>query len=346
MIPRPVRGFLTCLLFQISPDVPESLTSAWRSASLGAVFTIASLTTVIVCLVVPAIWSAMAGTFIGSDPSRIYFCKDWVDLLNYSLFCPLYIGFGAVLIAAIVQGWGDLNQLAGSAGFSTRPFRDYRNMFFIVLIIFIAALLGEARFMAENMDSTIYPLDYWFMDHARSNGSRVIGAFGFYYGFLNFCLYFFSLLVAAAFISEFRLLLQVAGSLDRLSQRESVSTELLRIRLKTFTQAYLAGKLAVAFYMANALVWKTTQSRHSIAFFLLGGVLTLLGVVFLSIPRYYIELQWLRLRMASASIEETAPDYEDLRLLKVEFVGCSWKPRLWASAIDAMIISGFITSFW
>lgn len=300
--PRFVRDFLALLLFQVSPDVPESLTSAWRSANLSAVFTIASCLTFIVCLLVPGAWCAMTGTFTGSDPSRLYFWHDRVNLLNYAVLCPLYVGFGAVLIAAIIQGWAELSRMTGSAESQPRPVRDYRTMFLLFLIIFMVALFGNAQFMAENMDPTIYHLNYWFIDHVRPDGSRVIGALGFYYGLLNFCLLFFSLLIAAAFISEFRLLFQVAESLDRLSQKEAVSTELLRSRLKTFTQAYLAGKLAVASYMANALVWKTAQVRHSTNLLIYGGALTLIGVVFLSIPRYYVELQWLRLRAARAGI--------------------------------------------
>ena len=302
LIPRSVRGFMTLLLFQVSPDVPASLTSAWRDASLNTVFTIAASLTFIMCFVVVTVWSAITGTLTGSDLSRLYFFRDWVNLLNYTVLCPLSVGFGAVLIATTVQGWGELSQLTASKESQSPPIRDYRTAFLLLLIILMAAFLLNAKFMTENMDPAIYRLNYWFIDHVRTDGSRVIGAFGFYYGLLNFCLLLFSLLVAAAFVSEFRLLFQVAESLDRLSLKQSVSTEVLRSRLKTFTQAYLAGKLVVAFYMAIALVWKTAQARHSANLLVLGGALTFFGVVFLSIPRYYIELQWFRLRAARPGI--------------------------------------------
>jgi hypothetical protein len=345
LIPRSLRQLLTLLLFQISPDVPESLTTAWSKASLGAVFTIAASLTFIMCFVVVAVWSTITGTFTGSDPSRLYFFNDWVNLVNYAFLCPLYIGFGAVLIATTVQGWAEISQLTPSKEAPDRPIRDYITVFLLLLIILMVALFENAHFMTENMDPTIYHLNYWFIDHVRPDGSRVIGALGFYYGLLNFCLLFFTLLVAAAFVSEFRLLFQVAESLDRLCLKQSVSTESLRIRLKSFTQAYLAGKLVVASYMANALIWRTSQSRHSASFLIYGGALTFFGVVFLSIPRYYMELQWFRLR-AARSGADSPPGYEDLRPWEIDFVGGNWKPKLWANILDSIIIGGWFTSWW
>ncbi|MGA2351659.1 MAG: hypothetical protein ABSF70_14590 [Terracidiphilus sp.] len=345
LIPHKVRDFFALLLFRISPDVPESLSSACNNANLSAVFVIAYSLTFIMCFLVVIIWCAMNGTLRGGDPSRLYFLKDWVNLLNYTLLCPLYVGFGAVLITTTVKGWADLSNMTHTEETHARPFRQYGAAFLLLLLIVMVALFGNARFMAENMNPAIYPLNYWFIDHTNLDGSRVIGALGFYYGLLNFCLLFFTLLVTAAFVSEFRLLFQVAESLDRLCLKQPVSTELLRNRLNSFTQAYLAGKLAVASYMANALVWKTSQAQHSTNLLFLGAALTLFGVVFLSIPRYYIELQWFRLRAASAA-DATTIGYEDLRPWEINFVGGSWKPRVMANVIDTLIIGGFVTSFW
>jgi hypothetical protein len=297
------------------------------------------------CFVVVAGWSAAAGTLIGSDPSRLYFLKDWVNLLNYTLLCPLYVGFGAVMIATIIRGSAELRQLLDVPGGRTRV--NYRSLFLLLLLILLAAFIANAEFMAENMNPSIYPRNYWFIDHVRSDGSRVIGAFGFYYGLLNFCLLLFTLLVAAAFLSEFRLLVQIAESLDRLTTEQPVTTEVLRKRLTTFTQAYVAGKLVVASCMANALVWKTSQARHSNNLVILGGALTFFGVVLLSIPRYYIELQWFWLRTRRPDTSTiTRAEYEDLRPWEIDFPGGSWKPKLVAHVLDSVMIGGFIFSFW
>jgi hypothetical protein len=345
-LPSWFRKGLNVLLFGISPDVPVSLTDAWRDAGLNAVFSIAASLTFIMSFVVVAVWSAFAGTLYGSDSGRIYFLKDWVNLLNYAMLCPLYIGFGAVLIATTVQGWARLNTLKVRHHEETPPRRSYGSMFLILLISLCAAFFMNAQFMAENMNPTIYPRLYWFVDHIEPNKTRVMGSFGFYYGFLNFCLMLFSILVAATFISQFRLLIEIGRTLDRLANESTLTTEMLRARLTTFTQSYLAGKLAVAAYMVNARAWKTSQMHHSIALVVYGGILTLFGVVFLSLPRYYVELLWFHLRTARRGNGEPIPEYDDLRPLEIGFVRGSWKVRVVAGAMDALIISSFITSFW
>jgi len=343
VLPRSVRSFARLLLFEISPDVPVSLASTWRDASLTAVFGTGFVLTFIVCFVVVGAWSAAVGTLIGNDPSRLYFLKDWVNLLNYVILCPLEVGFGAVLIATIVQGSSELRQLNSHDGHRAG---GYRSMFFLLLLVLLTALFANAKFMADNMNPSIYPRAYWFIDHVRPDGSRVIGAFGFYYGLLNFCLLLFATLVAAAFVSEFRLLIQIAESLERLKSNQSMTTEELRKRLTTFTQAYLAGKLVVGSYMANPLAWKTAQTQRSTNLVVLGCALTLFGVFLLSVPRYYIELQWFRLRALESDAGAAIPEFEDLRPWEIDFIGGRWKPRLWASVIDTVIIGGFFSSFW
>jgi hypothetical protein len=298
------------------------------------------------CFVVVAVWSFFAATLYGSDPSRLYFLDDWVNVLNYFLLCPLYIGFGAVLVAASVQGHAYLKELLPADRIKRALASRYRTWFLSALAILAAACAVNIKFMTEVMNPSIYPRVYWFMDQPLPDGTRVLGAFGFYYGLLNFCLGLFSLVVAVIFLSEFRVVVEIGASIDRLNSASPMSTELLRHRLTTFTQVYLAGKLAVASYMANALAWKTSQAHHSVELLAYGGALTLFGVVFLSIPRYYVELQWFRLRTATRGAAEAAPEYEDLRPWVVDFVGTRWSPKLVASTIDALMISGFISSFF
>jgi hypothetical protein len=346
VIPAKVRHFVRRFLLGVSPDVPASLTAIWRSANLNAVFLIAGTLTFVACFVVVVVWSALAETLYGNDPQRLYFVHDWVNILNYTLLCPLYVGFGAVLIASSIQGWANLSQLAGNEASNQNSRRSHRAAFSILLFGLLFALISNANFMTEALDPAIYRRTYWFVKQVRPDGSRVIGALGFYYGLLNFCLLLFSVVVGITFISQFRLMGQIGANLDSLARHEPIDTELLRARLTTFTQSYLAGKFAVAAYMANALAWKTTQARHSVNLIAYGAALTFFGVFFLSFPRYYVEMEWYRLRALALPSESKAPDYQDLRPWEVQFVGGSWKPRLWAGLLDTVIIGAFITSFW
>jgi hypothetical protein len=67
--------------------------------------------------------------------------------------------------------------------------------------------------------------------------------------------------------------------------------------------------------------------------------LSLFGVFFVSIPRYYIELEWFRLkvRRAKESQDFTEIRHDDLR---------PFNTRLIAYIVDVFLISGFIGSFW
>jgi hypothetical protein len=201
--------------------------------------------------------------------------------------------------------------------------------------------------MQEIGDPTIYPRTYWFVDHVNQDGTRVIGPLGVYYELINFLGLLFSLVVVATFLSLFRLVIDIGRSLQLLHQTQELTTPLLRQRLTVFTQGYLWGKLSIVAYMANAYVWKSSQARSSVNLDILGVVLTLFGVVFLSLPRYYLELQWYELRVAERPTAPDSVDYDDLRPSQVPFLaGRSWKPRLIANAADALLISGFLTSFW
>jgi hypothetical protein len=347
IVPARVRALARLILFEISPDVPGSLTSAGRDMGLTAVFVISALLTLIMSCGVVTTWTIIDGTFKGTDFARLYFCQDWVNIVNYAVLCPLFVGFGSVLIATTVQGWAKLSEMGIQARGSERRLGRYGSVFLMSLLILCFAFFANAHSMSENLKPAIYPKVYWFIDHVTTGttGTRVLGPLGFYYGFLNFCLMLFSILVVATFLSQFRLVLGIGESLDRAGSPTALPIDELRVRLTTFTQSYLAGKLAVAAYMANALAWKTTQAKHSTNLVLYGGVLTLFGVVFLSIPRYYVELMWLRLREAEGG-GKSESEYEDLRPLWVKFVGGAWPARIVAGAMDTLIIGGFIGTFW
>jgi hypothetical protein len=345
LLPRSIRTFVKQLFCEISIEIPVALEKPPRGDDLLIVFAMASALTVIVCFVVPFAWCLANGTLIGADASRLYFLHDHVNLLNYTLVCPAYVGCGAVLVVIVVGGWSRLRVLSIQA-LTLRRTR-YRRNFVVAFLILMIALLFSANFMKEIADPRIYPRTYWFVDRVNADGTRVLGSLGVYYQLINFILLFFSLVVVAIFLSTFKLVIDIANSLHRLCETEMMSTELLRQQLTTFTQAYLWGKLVIAAYMINAYVWKSSQAERSLNLEILGAALTLFGLLFLSLPRYYIELQWYALRMSNTSDQAEAVEYEDLRPSSLPFLGQRyWKPRLVANSLDALFIGGFVTNFW
>lgn len=68
-----------------------------------------------------------------------------------------------------------------------------------------------------------------------------------------------------------------------------------------------------------------------------GFFLSLVGVVFVSLPRYFLELQWYRYRHRVAGHTGAAPAYQDTR---------PFSAKLIATVLDTLLIGGFITEFW
>jgi len=68
-----------------------------------------------------------------------------------------------------------------------------------------------------------------------------------------------------------------------------------------------------------------------------GALLAVIGLFFVSFPRYYVELEWyaLSVRRAVAKVKPVPVESSDLRSRNV---------RLIANALDILIISGFIQS--
>jgi hypothetical protein len=95
--------------------------------------------------------------------------------------------------------------------------------------------------------------------------------------------------------------------------------------------------------MLNAYTWRWSHPQGSYNLILMGLALSFFGVIFVSIPRYYLELQWFWARIAQQPDER----YEDLRSWNLPFIG-PWdrKPTLVAHVLDTLLIGGFIASFW
>jgi hypothetical protein len=241
-----VRRFIRLLLFEISPDVPVSLTQLWRHTDLGLVFCGAGSITLILCFGVTAAWSAWNGTLRGSDPGRLYFLSDTANIINYTVLCPLYVALGTTLVVTVFRGWAQLDALVTPSNNSARSAAASRAMLAVLLVLLASSVLS-VQYVREVLDPRVYARAHWFIDSITPDGRRILGPFGMYYGILNFILLAFSLSVLIVFLSAFRLCLDIGRSLSSLRARQPMSTAMLQVRLTTFTQAYLAAKLVSAF---------------------------------------------------------------------------------------------------
>jgi hypothetical protein len=341
-LPPLVRHVLEAVIVKVAPNVPDSVTSVFRDAAYGRAIMGGYVVTFALCFGVTAIWSAVEGTWSGSDPNRMYLSRDLTDMLNFSIVCPLYVGFGCALITACVRGWGQLRELEGSPTHAELALPRWNSKSLglpaIAFIVLLAAGLFTANFMNETLNPAIYPKAFWYVSGIAVNSERHIGALGVYYTLLMFSLLAFSLFALAFVFAGFLAGIRIGDAIERDGTRRPVSVEELRIRLSTFTQIYILTKLLAAAYMANALTWKWEHPVRSVNFNLLGVLLTAFGIYFISIPRYYIELQWYEAKVKYSDLtSNVSEEYDDIR---------PWTVRNIAGVVDTLIIGGFFVTFW
>lgn len=326
-LPRPVRDGLEIIIFGVSPSVPTSLTRSSGPVPTVQLFWGGFIVAFVLCFLVVVAWTVLSGTFSGQEVGKLFFVEDWPNIINYSVLCPLYVGFGSVVIGAVIRSGPKLDRLSKDS----RPNPWSRGL--VVLLVLLFAALLTAQYMTEILSPDVYPESYWFIGRESSDGDRILGALGIYYILLNFTLLVFALAVAAAFFSIFRSLITLGRFLSR-SDDLPFSTDELKEKLQGYTVAYAGGKLFVAVLMLNAYTWKWERPQGSFNLILMGAALTVLGTVYLSFPRYFVENQWFYLRQRAG--EEKAR-YEDIR---------SFKVKVTASVVDAVIVGGFISTFW
>jgi uncharacterized RDD family membrane protein YckC len=111
----------------------------------------------------------------------------------------------------------------------------------------------------------------------------------------------------------------------------------IREMLSDFTQAYIVMKLLAVMLVLNAYTWKYERPEGSLNVAAMNAALLLFGVFFISVPRYYIELEWFRFRVRRSRAQGAQDDLEpdDIRPFSVRFA---------ARIADGLILSGFLYS--
>lgn len=331
-VPKPIRRGAKYLLLGVSPEVPISLTDGVKGVSLGRVFAHGFLIAFALSFGVIAAWTAINGTLWGSDPRILYFLQDYPNLLNYTVLVPSYVGLGSVLLTCVLFGWSDLRRVA-----KPKEYSGWALTIVAFLSVSVAAIV-TANYMNEILSPEVYRQRYWFVQGETDAGLRAIGGLGVYYAILNFVLLCFTLVCMSAFFAMFRMGLEVGDHFASKKEIRRADREHLRAQLSWFTRAYIVSKLLIAVYMLNAYTWKWEQPEGSLNLVLMGGVLTIMALALVAVPRYYIELNWHRLKSRSEGLApEVRDNYHDIRPANFQ---------LWAHALDVLILGGFATSFW
>lgn len=329
---RQVKALISLMFVELAPAVPVSLkrsmtgTAGLQAAVLGA------LITLLFCFVVPVVWTLAVGRFWGDQPAALL--GDRTNLFLYSVVCPLYVGLGCWLMVTAIRGWSEVNdyalELETSAARASRAPMVKR--VFLVVLIFSMGLFSTSAYIRDIMNPENVSQLYWFMD-LTPTGDRTLGPLGVYYFLINFVLLMITLTSITLFMSMFVSAIDVGRSLATKSHPSDAGFAVLKAKLSAFTEAYILAKGLTFVYMVNFILWKRSPLGETQNIYVALIFLTLFGVLFVSLPRYFVELQWYRYLVRSGQAGDGDVVEHDIR---------PFKTYVLASILDVVLISGFV----
>ncbi|RJP69067.1 MAG: hypothetical protein C4535_07815 [Comamonadaceae bacterium] len=286
------------LFVDIAPSLPRSQVFALTEAGKLQIGAAAALIVWILCLVIPGVWSMLIGTHLGDDPGRLYFFKDWHNLILYTVIVPCYVAAGAIVIATVASGLWEIRQLDERV--CCAPVRVDRVLWrvpLLVLFILLVAIVLTSTYINDVSDVNRIGVVYWFLERLAAGDVR-LNSLGVYYFLLNFLLLLFTLVSLAFFMSAFGGTIKLANSLSSAEPGTLSALEFgeMSLKLKTYVQAYFAAKVQVAFYIANFWIWEKSPLGQTGNLMIAHIFLFLIGGLFLGFPRAYFELQWWKLK--------------------------------------------------
>lgn len=337
ILPAHLRRTAGEILFGVTPAIPVTLTSTLSRKAPRNAFLFGAGTAFLLCFVVILLWTMAVGSFKGNDPSYLYFSQDYTNLINYLVLVPLYVGLASALIVLSSETW--IRFRLDSPLYEASGIRLPRLSIGIALFVVIGASAAlTCTFISECLDPKIVEKTAWYIAHVDATGQRSLGGLGVYYALLTFSMFLicFSALVALGLIV---ITAAEAGRCLRSSMTTKPATfDELAENLTGFVRAYIVAKAMTGVLMLNYVTWNwINPPKPSFNVIGFGALLAVIGLFFVSFPRYYVELEWytLSVRRAIAKGEPVPVESSDLRSRNV---------RLIAYALDILIISGFIQS--
>ena len=335
---RPVLNLLNTAFFSISPSVPSTFCDTLHSRPTRRALGWGYGLTFLFCFVAVTVWSMVDGTFSGTNPGRIYFSHDLTNIINYAVLSPLYVGLSAQLVVLLVVCWAKLSSPLIISTVGEPPRLPRASLGLTVFIVFTVSAASTINFIRECLDPNMYSRIGWWVGKVSTDGSRILSPLGIYYILLNFTLLSVCTIAALSFISLFFLCIRLGVLIRNQPVSSELDFESLREILSQFTQAYIVLKLLAVALVLNAYTWSLEVIHSSLNFRMMTTVIVLFGVFFISVPRYYIELEWFRFRVRRAvAVGQTYNlERDDIRPFNV---------RLTAWICDSIILSGFLFSW-
>ncbi len=328
-------GLLISLIFiRVAPEIPVSLKNSYTGPDGLRAGIIGFFTTFVFTFLANILGTSLNGTLIGDNENVVYFLQDWWNLALYILICPIYVGLTCWLVVLVIKSWNDIYDYQKNEINKNSK----RNKFRIIKAIVLALLiLSVAFFLTTNYINDVLTLKetnqfYWFL--TEIDGQYELRGIGIYYFLLNFSLLLVTLIALTFFMSIYKLLMKIGKSLATRQEVGKLEFQEIKAKLSTFTEGYIVTKGIIAAYIINIWIWaaspigKGTTSNLIIAL----ALLTIIGFFLVSFPRYFVELQWYKLKLRASDKDILNKSYEDLRTFKVKVI---------AQVLDWIFIGGF-----
>lgn len=291
---RPLVRIGEFLFVDLAPELPRTIQfHRGKEFYLGTFFS-GFIVAFILCLIVPLIWAWKIGTLHGDSTEYRFFLDDVHNLVLYSLICPLYVGFGCVLIAEVYGGGADLRILEVRTGVKKMPPKyGVWKMATLFLFMFSVALGLSTNYILDATNIKRVGITYWF-SHFPPDGNGHLNSLGIYYFLLNFSLMFFTIVSFACYMATFSSVINVARALktDTRGTAETFTADEISARLTSFSVAWIAARLQVVMYVLNFWIWQKSDLGKVDNLMITRLLLMLIGILFTWVPREYIELQW------------------------------------------------------
>lgn len=331
---RHLKALISFMFVELAPSIPVSLRRSVTGNDGPRVALLGASITLIFCLLVPIAWTLAIGRFSSEKPGTLYLWQDKTNLILYSVVCPLYVGLGCWLAVTVIRSWSEIKEYAAQLDSKVAmPSRgvSFKTLLLVVLILSMG-FFSTATYIGDILNRKNVKEQYWFMDLAAS-GEHILGSLGVYYFLINFVLLIVTLISITLFMSMFVAAMTVGRALESKTHPSDAELPVLEAKLAAFTESYILAKALTAIYMVNFYLWYESPLGATQNIYVAFIFLAMFGVLFVSLPRYFVELQWYRFMIRSRQIEKSVDFYEDIRPF--------WMRNI-ASVLDTLIIGTFV----
>ena len=288
------------------------------------IFVYAAPLTFFFCYVVSGFLAYRSGTFLPSGHDKeLAFLYDGWNFVIYLVVVPLYVSCAIFLIYIAAISWKRLNSIYSLEVRASSFWSNSTRIVGFFAISFILAGLYISQYVSDLANSHLTTTLYWFFNSV--GGVRTLNRAGYYYVFLNSVLLFITSMAAFCYIALsieiFRFgkyLPLVAASINRATTSDAAAKKAsladieskIQETLDEYAYSYIIAKVLVATYAVNIILWQASPAGKVANVNSAIVALAIIGLVFLVVPRLYLNSKWHRIKhaMLSAGGEVDADD--------------------------------------